>query len=926
MTRKHLKPRLLLQAAAIAFVCASANAGVQAEELGPSQQVEFRIEAAPLGDALREYSVQAGSPLMFSGALVSGRTTQGLQGRFDPDTALLKLLEGTGLEAVRGEGRTYLIREQAGPAAAQSRAAEPETVEALGIPPEILEPDPVPAPERDEALRVDKVTVTGTSLRGFAPESSPLFVFDREDILRSGASSTEEFVRQLPQNFGGGSSEFAPFGIPGDDSSKFNNTFGSGANLRGLGSGATLTLVNGRRLAPTSSIGDFVDLSMIPISAIERVDVLGDGASSIYGGDAVAGVMNFVLRDDYEGAETSLQYGRVTSGDLKQYRFGQTLGTTWQGGNVLAAYEYYHRDNLTLAERPEIPRQTLSNGEEITVNNLFDLLPKQDRHSAILAARQELLPGLEVSGSGLYSKRSSRAYSFLGRSTVSVAMNDADSELIALSGGAEYEFSSGWAGSLDVTYSRVRNNDYARTLVPVQITPALSDTQSDLWSADLVFTGDLLTLPGGAVKAALGGHVRQEAFENANSDTGLDRKADRDVRALYGEVQLPFVGEDNRLPGIERLELNLSGRIDDYSDFGTTSNPKAGLLWSPVKDLKLRGTYSTSFAPPALGRTGDLSRLGIVYPMSYILSALGNLTPPDPALAGMDYLRMTGTAGDLDPETSRTYTLGADYAWARGDHAWTASVNYYDIAFEGRLGSTPMPLNQSALLAPFIEGANPGTLPPGTVIFFPTDEEVAALVATLNQPVLYWPGLDSLDNIGVINNAAVVRNLASTKTRGLDLQVDYTLETGLGQVSAGLSANHILDFTQQATPATEPVETLNTLRNPIDLQLQSRIGLTRGGFSGNLLVNYLDDYRTDGTDTSDPIGSWTTCDISLGYDFGEEGAGLLGGTRVSMSVRNLFDEAPPAVPVSGTLRTTGYDQANASPLMRFVSFEVRKAF
>jgi iron complex outermembrane receptor protein len=922
LTLHNTKYRLLAGAALSGIIMSIVPTPAIAEQSSVEQAEKIEIPASSLDVALKAYSAQTGTALLFSQAVIADKSSPGLSGTYPPREALSLLLAGTDLEAVRGEGNAYLVREK------QTDPDQSSPVSVQSEKPDVI-PDALPEPDKkasSDDLIADKVVVTGTSLRGFAPESSPLFVYGREEILESGAASTEEFIRQLPQNFGGGSTEFAPYGIPGDDSSKFNNTFGSGANLRGLGSGATLTLVNGRRLAPTSSIGDFVDLSMIPISALERVDVLGDGASSIYGGDAVAGVMNFVLRDDYDGAETALQYGSVTSGDMKQYRASQTLGKSWSGGNILAAYEYYHRDNLTLADRPQIPRQTLSNGDEITVNNLFDLLPEQDRHSLILSGKQSLTSRLELSGSGLYSKRSSRAYSFLGRSTVSVAMSDAESELIALSGGGDYEFASGWAASLDLTYSRVRNNDYGKTLVPVQINPARSNTDSNLASADLVLTGDLFALPGGKVKAAIGGHLRQEDFENSNSDTGLDRKADRDVRALYAEVQVPFVGQDNGRPGIERLELNLSGRLDDYSDFGTTSNPKIGLLWSPADGLNLRGTYSTSFSPPALGRTGDLGRLGIVYPMSYILSALGNLTPPDPALADMDYLRAVGTAGNLDPETSRTYTFGADYQGGGGGRAWSASVNYYDIAFEGRLGSTPMPLNQSPLLAPFIEGENPGILPPGTVIFFPTPEEVAALAATFNQPVLFWPGLDSLDNIGVINNAAVVRNLASTETSGLDLQLGYETETRFGQISGGISANYILDFTQQATDVTAPVETLNTLRNPVDLQLQSRLGLTRGGFSGTVRVNYLDDYRTDGTDMADKIGSWTTVDLSLAYDFGQETAGLLKGTRLSLSVRNALDEAPPAVPVNGSLRTTGYDQANASPLMRFVSLEFRKAF
>ena len=128
-------------------------------------------------------------------------------------------------------------------------------------------------------------------------------------MLGSGATSLDQFIRVLPQNFGGGSTEFTTIGLPYDSNSRQNNTSGASANLRGLGSRGTLALINGNRMAPTSEIGDFVGLSLIPMAAIERVEVQTDGASSIYGGDAVAGVINFILRDDFEGAETTASYG-----------------------------------------------------------------------------------------------------------------------------------------------------------------------------------------------------------------------------------------------------------------------------------------------------------------------------------------------------------------------------------------------------------------------------------------------------------------------------------------------------------------------------------------------------------------------------------------------------------------------------------------
>lgn len=900
-------------AGAVAFsVLVFAGAGGAVAQ--PASELVFDIPPAPLGDALRAFGSQSGLGVAFAESAVAGQKSRGVSGDMSAEAALAALLAGTGLEAVPGTGG-YVIRkrpEPEQPVQAPARVAAPEEAEAPGE----TEPD----------LRISRVTVTGTSLRGFAPESSPLQVYSREDILGRGITSTEQFIRTLPQSSGAGSSEFSPSGLPGDNSSTFNNTFGSGANLRGLGSGATLTLLNGRRLAPTSRIGDFVDLSMIPISALERVDVLTDGASSIYGGDAVAGVVNFVLREDFEGAETSLRLGSVTKGDMREVRASQALGKGWGSGNLLATYEYTFRDNLSLADRPRIPVPRLTNGDPIPDAGLFDLMPKQRRHSAMLSGRQEIGPDLRLSATGVYSQKNVKSITVLASNTSSVLSFDADSEFVSLGAGAEWDFTPRWTVSLDANLSQIRNEDVALTLAPVATTPATRQTRSDLWSADILVSGDVFDLAAGPVKAALGGHVRKEEFRNESTVGGVDRDASRDVSALYGEIGIPLVGEGNALPGVRRLDLNLSGRLDDYSDFGTTTNPKAGLLWSPVDGLNLRGTYSTSFAPPPLGRTGDLSRAASVAPFEFIAMLLGGVPLPDPSLAGTDYLQAGGTAADLDPETSRTWTFGADHQGSFGRHAWSLRSSYYDIEFEGRLGATPIPQNQLAVFAAFLAWDDPDSLPPGTVIYFPSQAEVDTLVASLSRPIDFFGGPQGLTNIGVINNASVVRNLASTQTRGIDLNADYTFDAGFGELSAGLNANYILAFSQRAADTTPEVETLNTIHNPVDLQLRGRLGLVRGGFSGNVFINYTDSYQTDNTPAARPVESWTTVDLSLAWRPQAAEGSWLAGTRFGVSVTNLFDEPPPVTPALGTVRLAGFDPANASPLMRFVAFEISKSF
>src|SRR5690606_16149468 len=100
---------------------------------------------------------------------------------------------------------------------------------------------------------------------------------------------------------------------------------------------------NGRRMGGSGSKGDFADVSAIPTAAVERTEILLDGASALYGSDAVGGVVNVVLRRDFEGAETRLRVGGAADG-AQERQFGQTFGKTWEGGYALVSYEGLQRD------------------------------------------------------------------------------------------------------------------------------------------------------------------------------------------------------------------------------------------------------------------------------------------------------------------------------------------------------------------------------------------------------------------------------------------------------------------------------------------------------------------------------------------------------------------------------------------------------
>src|SRR5690606_34800283 len=135
-----------------------------------------------------------------------------------------------------------------------------------------------------EGAGTGDILVTGTRIRGQAPAGSSVTTIDRKAILQSGYSTTQQVVQALPQNFSGGPNETTYETQRGNAS--FNQAYGSSINLRGLGSSSTLVLLGGERPPMAGFVGVFSDLSMIPPAAIERIEILPDGASALYGSDA----------------------------------------------------------------------------------------------------------------------------------------------------------------------------------------------------------------------------------------------------------------------------------------------------------------------------------------------------------------------------------------------------------------------------------------------------------------------------------------------------------------------------------------------------------------------------------------------------------------------------------------------------------------
>lgn len=199
----------------------------------------------------------------------------------------------------------------------------------------------------EERLELTKLEVTGSRIPRAETEGMvPLALFDRETIERSGASTTSEFFRDTVFNTAGVIDEqFTQGFAPGT----------SGIDLRGLGVNRTLVLLDGRRL-PIYPFGQegtqsFVDINSIPLTAIERIEVLKDGASAVYGADAVAGVVNIITRKDQEGFDGSLQYGMTDEGDGEEGHLGAVVGKNWEKTNLTFTFDYFNRDAIMAKDR-----------------------------------------------------------------------------------------------------------------------------------------------------------------------------------------------------------------------------------------------------------------------------------------------------------------------------------------------------------------------------------------------------------------------------------------------------------------------------------------------------------------------------------------------------------------------------------------------
>lgn len=740
--------------------------------------------------------------------------------------------------------------------------------------------------------RLEEILVTGSYIRGDENRTVPVQVYDREAIERRGYLTTQEFMRSLPQNFKGGENGVSEDGVMGSLNG-LNNAIenASGVNLRGLGTSSTLVLLNGHRLAP-SVLGSAVDISAIPLNAVERIEVLTDGASAIYGSDAVGGVVNFILRPDYKGAETILQAGTVTSGDRTQYVVGQTFGEEWGTGSALASVQYEEATALKAQDRSftaELPEPN-------------DLYPATDTLSGILTARQQLPGSFSLFTDLLYSsKRHARSYSAL-RNPARRMMGDTD--FVSAHAGLGWNGWGGWRLEMTGLYSEVStvSRYFFQSPQPGYQNGSPYGTNAfALREVGVVADGPLFELPAGSLRVALGATQRQERYEaRVPWLPGNDRDVDRDVDAGFLQASLPVVSERNPHPFIRALELSASVRVDRYSDFGRTSNPKFGIFWQPTSQLGLRAAYGRSFhAPDVAQQIGNAARLSaFTFPFELPSGDVG----PILVVSGNPMLKA---------ERSEDFTAGLEF---RPEHVpgVELSVNYYDIVYDDRL-VTP-PFDTAALLKPDVYGP--------LITEFSSDAAAQAYLDDLVSRGLQFIDLTGTGLTGVrYAYSYALTNASRVRQNGMDIGIAYAFTSGPNDIDMRLDATIIDKIQTGYCDRCSSVDVVNTFGQPLKKRARASLTWSRGISTLSAAVNYANSYSDVTVSPPGRLDSNTTVDLVLRLT-----PPFLSGGSIALSVLNAFDTDPPRTGAGIRFAGMHYDSANADPLGRFVSLQIRKTW
>ncbi|HNP34814.1 MAG TPA: TonB-dependent receptor [Woeseiaceae bacterium] len=827
--------------------------------------------------------------------------------------------------------------------------------------------------DADDAL--EEIVVTGTSLRGEQPVGSSLVSVGRTEIENTGAPNMADLLQEIPliNNFNG-----VP--RPGLGAAVGVATT---PGLRNLDSNATLVLLDGFRMIGENPLDTTTDPSSIPPAAVERVEIVADGASGIYGSDAVAGVINVILRKDLDGAETSIRYNWADH-DYDAIDLSQAFGKTWSTGSAMFVIGYNKNSNIFNADLPYYTNNLVPfGGTDLRPINCAepnvildgvtytppgyqasaaaarcepsaqsDSVPEFKRTSIIANARQEISDNLHLFGLIRYTDTEVTNLTTGGGTNATLTTtnpfffrpagatgdsetvlmdtspffgqnaNRAESKSSTLVLGADYYLPRDFRLQATFNYGHGENNAHQPSFNAAALGAAAAGTtpdtaldpfggntspavvaqitdfenyfgsEQDLYDYQLKLDGSLFELSGGEVKVAVGVDYRKYVYdaENTVGQIGQNQNrgavsADRTVTAVFAEVLLPLVSESNAMPFVYSLSLSGAIRYDDYNDFGDTTNPKIGAIWSPVKGLDFRGSYGTSFHAPDMGDSYAVDTRALYF---------ANFPLVPPGSPPLDTIALAGGNPGLQPEDADTYSFGVDFApsWLSG---FQGSITYWNISYKNLVGTAP--ISPEIFTNPAYEDF---------YVENPTRAQIDEIAANFRLVGTTAP----IPDVALIIDLRR-QNLGAIDTDGFDFGFSYGWDTNIGDFTASISGTHVLGYDLIATPGSPAVEVTNFIDDRWRAELGWRDGPVSAGIAWNHSGEYDQTYNLpQGGTAVQSVDSFDPVNLRASYEFSE--LGILSGLLLSLNINNVLDEEPPMRLAAGGFSTF------ASPMGRSI--------
>lgn len=490
-----------------------------------------------------------------------------------------------------------------------------------------------------------------------------------------------------------------------------------------------------------------------------------------------------------------------------------------------------------------------------------------------------------------------------------------------------------------------------------------NEHQNNMYQGKLEVQGPLFELPGGDLRMAAGVefmHVTQDVYGLTPNSTGngyvnfISNLGPRKVKSAYLEVYVPVIDDGMDIPLVQQFDLSISGRIDDYSDFGSTKNPKIAANWIINDSIKIRGNYAESFVAPPLNQIGDANQGFIrgatgtgasavldvpvaAYPDVRNLPGCETVTTvcrvgAGTGREGLDRSLGAGFAGVV-PQTGSSWSVGIDFT-PTFIPGFTANVTYWANIFKGGVASPAQPLivNSAALRDRLTICAATGC----------TAAQIAEFTNVANGATTA-PTLPA-NPFFLINRD--VGNVLNLDVQGIDAQFSYRIPTdNLGQFIVGASMTYFTKFDQDfGDDAFSILNTsgYNSQFPSIQTKGRAQLGWEISDFAVDIFANYTGKYRNwiqtsvlpvtvgangNPTGGGDKVRSDLNFDIHLAYNFT---GSFMPDSQIYLDVKNVFDRNPPFyngnTTGAGGVGAWGFNGFSSNLLGRLVSLGFRAQF